>query len=126
MTLEEQFIEFLSKNPKHWFSEINAGVRVMDQIAYALYQAFCSTYGYEMGEIDLAPKKDRIIGYSEVKRVPVPEELKVLFPNHTWKSDPEPIYSMWGHHPDDWKILKPIFIKEKEKYLKENVQSFKR
>lgn len=97
--IDKEFTEYLWQMPHHWFTEVHNGVRVMDPICYALYQAFCIHYDYEFGVFDLASKKDREYTYKNEKGKDV-------------------IASMgWGQHKDDWKILMPIFKREKEKYL---------
>jgi hypothetical protein len=68
--IDKEFTELLWKMPHHWFTEVHNGVRVMEPICYALYQAFCIHYKYEFGVFDT-----------------------------------------------EFKILLPIFKREKEKYL---------
>lgn len=97
--IEKEFVSILWEMPQHWFSEINGGVRVMAPISYALYQTFCLRFGYEMGVFDLAPQDDR----------------KYTFVNGKGKDEIHEF--MWGNHPDDWKIMLPLFNREKEKYL---------
>lgn len=98
-SIDEQFTELLARMPMHWFSE-----KGMKPITYAMYQAFCMCYGYEFGVFDVATDENRITRYIET----VVKGIKIK----------EPVYSIWGQHPDDWKILMPIYQREKEKYLK--------
>ena len=106
---DKQFTEFLWKMPDHWFSEFNNGIRVMRLISYALYQGFCNCYKYEFGVFDLANEEDRRVTIYLTKNIAKP------------KSDDNQkmvtYYLLWGYHPEDWKILLPIFQREKKKYL---------
>jgi len=49
---EKEFFSLLWQMPQHWFSEVNNGIRVMEPISYALYQAFCLKFGYDWDGCD--------------------------------------------------------------------------
>lgn len=107
--IDKEFTEYLWQMPHHWFTDVHNGIRVMDPICYALYQAFCFHYGYEFGAFDLASKEERkVTGYVPKNyKKPMSEENRKLV-----------TFSLGcGQHKDDWKILLPIFKREKEKYL---------
>lgn len=103
--IDKEFTELLLSDPKHWFSQYSESISLtvepverMLPISYALYLSFCITYGYEHGVFDLASEKDRLVTYTNEK-------------------GKQKTYSeRWGWHKDDWKILLPIYKREKEKY----------
>lgn len=107
--IDKEFTEYLWKLPQHWFAEYNNGIRVMDPISYALYQAFCQHYDYEFGKFDLVSEEERKIT-TYVTKNPSKErsdENRKLI-TYTPK---------WGNCEGDYKILLPIFKREKQKYL---------
>lgn len=107
--IDKEFTDFLWKMPQHWFSETNAGIVTQPPISYALYQAICMICGFETGDFDLAQGNDRIYGYQKVIKLVGPEKKKTEIL--------EPLYRCWGDHKDDYKILRPIYYREKDRYL---------
>lgn len=71
----------------------------LNQYLMHFIKVFCLKYGYEFGKFDL----------EEHRKLPPVQLIKHKKNNLTY---------LWGEHPNDFKILKPIFLEEKEKYKK--------
>ena len=94
--IDKEFTELLWQMPHHWFTDVHNGVRVMDPICYALYQAFCLRYGYEFGKFDtefeiLLPifkrEKEKYLHIMKIKQLMLERARKIKSEEDNFKSE---------------------------------------